>query len=211
VGEMPDIDADGVRDLAVGAVGDDDGPNNNVGAVWILFLDTDGTVKGHQKISMTQGGFCGALSPIDNFGWTACLGDPNGDGRADLAVGALADDDGGFDRGAVWLLFLDGAVLTAAPDVISSSTLSFANSPNPFRGKTALHYALPSAAVVRLRIFDSQGRQVATLVDGEKPAGPHSATWSGRDAFGAPVSAGVYYARLEADGVSAARKIVVLK
>ena len=64
---------------------------------------------------------------------------------------------------------------------------------------------------MRLQIFDSQGRQVATIVDGEKTAGRYSATWSGRDATGTPVSAGIYYARLEADGISAARKIVVLR
>ena len=42
----------------------------------------------------------------------AALGDLDGDGLADLAVGAIRDDDGGgdprADRGAVWILFLDG-------------------------------------------------------------------------------------------------------
>jgi len=36
------------------------------------------------------------------------LGDLDGDGVGDLAVGALGDDDGGSERGAVWILFLDG-------------------------------------------------------------------------------------------------------
>ena len=35
------------------------------------------------------------------------LGDLDGDGVVDLAVGAWHDDDGGFDRGSVWILFLD--------------------------------------------------------------------------------------------------------
>ena len=35
------------------------------------------------------------------------LGDLNGDGVGDLAVGAWRDGDGGFRRGAVWILFLD--------------------------------------------------------------------------------------------------------
>ncbi len=38
----------------------------------------------------------------------AALGDLDGDGVSDLAVGAYRDDDGGVDRGAVWVLFLDG-------------------------------------------------------------------------------------------------------
>lgn len=43
---LGDLDLDGVADLAVGAPLDDDGSNGR-GAVWVLFLNTNGTVKGH--------------------------------------------------------------------------------------------------------------------------------------------------------------------
>ncbi len=111
LGSLGDLDGDGVVDLAVGNVRDDDGGADN-GAVWILFLNTDGTVKAHQKISATEGGFTGSLSAGDNFGYPAPLGDLDDDGVNDLAVGANFDDDGGTDRGAVWILFLndDGTV-----------------------------------------------------------------------------------------------------
>ncbi|MCH7720448.1 MAG: FG-GAP repeat protein, partial [Planctomycetes bacterium] len=72
-----------------------------------------GTVLSHQKISDTEGGFKGELEGGDNFGGSVTsLGDLDGDGVGDLAVGAFPDDDGGFDRGAVWVLFLntDGTV-----------------------------------------------------------------------------------------------------
>lgn len=65
-----------------------------------------GTVLSHQKISDTQGNFTGILDN-DYFGFSvASLGDLDGDGVTDLAVGARKDDDGGTDRGAVWVLFL---------------------------------------------------------------------------------------------------------
>ena len=105
---LGDLNGDGVGDLAVGAAGDDDGGSSR-GAVWVLFLNTDGTVKTHQKISDTEGGFTGTLDNGDQLGSSiAALGDLDGDGAGDLAVGAIADDDGGFAHGAVWVLFLDG-------------------------------------------------------------------------------------------------------
>ena len=112
VASLGDVDGDGVGDLAVGALRDDDGGTDR-GAVWVLFLNTDGTVKSHQKISDTEGGFTGELDDFDHFGSSgAALGDLDGDGVADLAVGANDDDDGGTSRGAVWILFLnpDGTV-----------------------------------------------------------------------------------------------------
>ena len=102
---LGDVDGDGVEDLAVGANSDDDGGTDQ-GAVWILHLNTNGTVKSYQKISSLSGGFTGELDDGDLFGASiASLGDLDGDGTLDLAVGATFDDDGGIDRGAVWILF----------------------------------------------------------------------------------------------------------
>ena len=107
-----DLDGDGNIDIAVGAPKDDDGGTDR-GAVWILFLNPDGTVKDTAKISDTHGGFNGTLADEDNFGHAiANIGDLNNDGETDLAVGAPYDDNTVADNGAVWILFLnsDGTV-----------------------------------------------------------------------------------------------------
>jgi len=127
VANIGDLDGDGITDLAVGAAvfgpgaslfGDDDGGPNR-GAVYILFMNLDGTVRSEQKISDTAGLLSGignpggTLADGDLFGSSISgIGDLDGDGVIDLAVGADFDDDGGTDRGAVYILFMnaDGTV-----------------------------------------------------------------------------------------------------
>jgi hypothetical protein len=68
---------------------------------------------------------------------------------------------------------------------------------------------LPSVAHVRLVAIDVRGREVATILDRELPAGAHHATWSGRTAQGR-AAAGIYFLRFEASGAVHVRKCVLL-
>lgn len=84
-----DINGDGVLDLVVGARSDDDG-QTDAGAVYILFMNTDGTVQSNQKISALEGGFNETLNADDYFGYgVAGIGDYDGDGVPDIAVSAF--------------------------------------------------------------------------------------------------------------------------
>lgn len=103
-----DLDLDGVKDLVVGARSDDDG-GVDAGAVYILLMNSDLSVKTVSKISATTGGLgTGVLEAGDFFGYSlASPGDLNNDGIQDLCVGAPDDDDGNVDSGAIYNLFLD--------------------------------------------------------------------------------------------------------
>jgi hypothetical protein len=121
----------GATTLAVGAVGDDDGGTDK-GAVHLLFLNANGTVFSHKKISALAGGFTGTLDAFDDFGSAVMsLHDLDGAGgvsKRALAVGAIGDDDGGADRGAVWITFLSdtGLVLSNAKISMTAGGLAAA-------------------------------------------------------------------------------------
>ena len=85
------------------------------------------------------------------------------------------------------------------------------NHPNPFNPSTSISYHLDSAAHVRLRILDSQGRLVRTLLDRAQIAGDYSIAWSGVDEGGAMVPSGVYFYRLEALDRVHTRKMTLMK
>ncbi len=101
IANLGDVDGDGFGDLAVGAY-TDGGP----GAVHILFLNEGRQVRSSTRIGNgTNGG--PALVGSPNFGISAApLGDIDGDGVPDVAVGAQSDTTGGSNRGAVYLLRL---------------------------------------------------------------------------------------------------------
>lgn len=83
--------------------------------------------------------------------------------------------------------------------------------PNPSRGTTALSFALPAEGPVSLAVYDVQGRRVATLVDGVRPAGTHRVTWGGADDQGRPVGSGVYFVRLNAAERTATERLSLLR
>ncbi|RJP75262.1 MAG: T9SS C-terminal target domain-containing protein [Candidatus Zixiibacteriota bacterium] len=78
--------------------------------------------------------------------------------------------------------------------------------PNPFNPSTAIGYRLPAPGLVSLRIYDTAGREVKTLVDGWQGAGRHEVTF---DASGLP--SGIYFVRLAAGEGTAVQKVVLLK
>ena len=81
--------------------------------------------------------------------------------------------------------------------------------PNPANGRTTMTFELPDHGRTSLRVYDLQGRHVASIVDDWRPAGRHTVTWEGRGSDGKPLVTGFYFVRLNAAGQSAARGLVL--
>jgi hypothetical protein len=69
--------------------------------------------------------------------------------------------------------------------------------PNPFSASAVACYETDRPTRVLLTVVDISGRTVRTLVNEEKNAGTHRASWDGRDSAGNLVGAGVYFCRLQ--------------
>ncbi len=84
--------------------------------------------------------------------------------------------------------------------------------PNPFNPSISISYSVPAGGgVVRISIYDVEGRKLTDLVDGFKNSGTHETRWDGHDRNGARVSSGIYFVKMIAGNYTNAKKIVMLK
>ncbi len=98
-----------------------------------------------------------------------------------------------------------------ATDLQPTSVVLRAPRPNPMTSATTLSFSLVRPGSVELVMYDARGRRVRTLLQGEYPAGSHSASWDGRTDRGDAVASGVYWARLNAGGNTQTRRMTVVR
>jgi hypothetical protein len=179
-GEVGDLNGDGWHDLAVPAPNDDDGGPQR-GAFYLLFLGPGGAVQSTLKYSDTSGGFGGVLANGDSFGGrqVARIGDLDGDGRDELAVGAFRDDDGGTDRGALWVLFLDASFQVTSHQKISE---------------------IEGGLLSPLATGDHFGMTVAPIGDADLDGVPDLIISSNRDDDGGADRGALFLVHLQSDG-----------
>lgn len=91
-------------------------------------------------------------------------------------------------------------------DALRSSPHILTNSPNPFNPSTTIRFELRAASCISLKVHDTAGRLVATLVNGWRDAGVHEVTFDGS---GLP--SGIYLARITTNVGSQTQKLVLMK
>jgi hypothetical protein len=85
------------------------------------------------------------------------------------------------------------------------------NYPNPFNPSTRIVFGLPRSSHVMLKIYDVIGREVTTLVNGEKQAGTYSVEWNGKNINGLSVSSGIYLYMLRSGNTVISKKMLLVK
>lgn len=85
------------------------------------------------------------------------------------------------------------------------------NYPNPFNPSTKIEFGIPKYSTVSLKIFNTAGQLVKTLINTNLQAGEYSIQWNGKDESGITVSSGIYFYSLSADDYSETKRLVLLK
>jgi hypothetical protein len=85
------------------------------------------------------------------------------------------------------------------------------NFPNPFNSATAFRFSLPTAATIKLTIYNMAGQQVATLLSGKRQADDYAIMWDGLDDSGQALASGIYMYRLQAGEQVEQRKLLLLR
>ncbi len=82
----------------------------------------------------------------------------------------------------------------------------YQNYPNPFNPATTIKYSLPQAMNVTIKIYDVLGREVITLVNGNKDAGNYEVEFHASN-----LSSGIYFYRLKTDRYTEIKKMILSK
>ena len=100
----------------------------------------------------------------------------------------------------------------AAADELAPITISsLRNYPNPFNPSTVIAFNSAAASNASLSIYNMKGQLVRNLHQGKISAGNNSFLWDGNDNNGRAAATGIYLYRLELDGQSYARKMLMMK
>lgn len=96
-------------------------------------------------------------------------------------------------------------------NVLPKSFKLYDNYPNPFNPETRIKFDIPENGIVRLRVFDIMGREIATLVNGYLTAGSYEVPFSISQISNSRVSSGIYFYKLETKSNADVRRMVLIK
>ena len=110
---------------------------------------------------------------------------------------------------------LDGSVsYSGEVNVSIEMPASFAlsqNYPNPFNPSTTINFSLPQKSDVKLIVYNILGKEVKTLINGDREAGSYEIKWNGLNNNGQSVATGIYIYRITAGNFTSEKKMILMK
>jgi len=114
------------------------------------------------------------------------------------------------------VIYLDNIILSDSPDDPLATSIAQdevpvqialqQNYPNPFNPGTNITFELNNAEQVTLKVYNVQGQEIATLVDGFRNSGQHQVSFNADG-----LSSGIYFYRLETSSRSITRSMTLMK
>jgi len=171
------------------------------------------------------------LFDVDGTIYDAVIGDNGTSSRASISVSGLGSGDhtvtlvspaGCFNPRVVTCPTLgkvdaeweaDDARWTAETVQAETrvATKLLGNYPNPFNPTTSISYQLSADSWVTLKVYNTLGEEVATLVNEHQMPGTKSAVWNGTNEAGNPVASGIYIYRLSTGNIVTSEKMMFVK
>jgi len=94
--------------------------------------------------------------------------------------------------------------------ILKSFNLSI--SPNPAKKSTVISLQLPVKEIINLKVYDATGRLIKTLVKAQSlEPKTYTIKWDGRDDKGNSLPSGVYFIRLETEGITKTEKVILTR
>ena len=133
------------------------------------------------------------------------------EGIENIPVVSFAFNDEGYLFAGTYLqgVYKSRDILTGISGATYTQNSSFLlnqNYPNPFNPTTEINFVIPKSSFINLRVYDSLGREVRTLINAEMPAGKHKVEFDASD-----LASGIYLYQLNSGSYIASRKMILLK
>jgi len=217
-----------VEDGGIIWIGTDDGLANFNGGTWSNYNTSNSdlpdndvnTILIDQSGNKWIGTNGGGLAKFDGEGWLVYTAS-NSSVPGNIIVSIVIEDNGnrwiGTTSGIAF--YYHGGIVSVKDYTNSGSQipdrfLLSQNYPNPFNPATKIKFSVPgiaganfaSSINIRLKVYDILGREIATLLDEEKPAGNYEV-----DFYGSKLSSGVYFYKLQAGDFIQTKKMMLLR
>ena len=103
------------------------------------------------------------------------------------------------------------SIVDERPLLVTSFRL-LPNYPNPFNPTTHIRYEIPTTGLVSIKLFNTLGQEVATLVDNTiQQPGMHTVSWPGTNQFGQAVSSGLYICTIQFENQIRHQKMLLMQ